>query len=184
MYVHLTLNMEKCNFGVPQVTYLGHIISAAGISLDKDRVKAISEMPPPTDRKGVERILGTLNYVAKFVPDMSMITQPICELLKQDTQFICEYEQEAAFEAIKTRLSTAPVLAFFDVQKKVTVSCDASQSGLGAVLLQEGRPIAYIQVSRALTSAETRYICSNIERTVSSCLCTGTISSVHIWQNS
>ena len=139
----------------PQVTYLGHIISAAGISLDKDRVKAISEMPPPTDRKGVERILGTLNYVAKFVPDMSMITQPIRELLKQDTQFIWEYEQEAAFEAIKTRLSTAPVLAFFDVQEKVTVSCDASQSGLGAVLLQEGRPIAY--VSRALTSTETRY---------------------------
>ena len=116
--IHLTLNMEKCKFGAPQVTYLGHIISAAGISLDKDRVKAISEMPPPTDRKGVERILGTLNYVAKFVPDMSRITQPIRELLKQDTQFIWEYEQEAAFEAIKTRLSTAPVLAFFDVQKK------------------------------------------------------------------
>ena len=154
--IHLTLNMEKCKFGAPQVTYLGHIISAAGISLDKDRVKAISEMPPPTDRKGVERILRTLNYVAKFVPDMSMITQPIRELLKQDTQFIWEYEQEAAFEAIKTRLSTAPVLAFFDVQKKVTVSCDASQTGLGAVLLQEGRPIAY--VSRALTSTETRYV--------------------------
>ena len=61
-------------------------------------MKAISEMPPPTDRKGVERILGTLNYVAKFVPDMSRITQPIRELLKQDTQFIWEYEQEAAFE--------------------------------------------------------------------------------------
>ena len=89
-------------------------------------MKAISEMPHPTDRKGVERILGTLNYVAKFVPDMSRITQPIRELLKQDTQFIWEYEQEAAFEAIKTRLSTAPVLAFFDVQKKVTVSCNAS----------------------------------------------------------
>ena len=83
--IHLTLNMEKCKFCAPQVTYLGHIISAVGISLDKDRVKTISEMPPPTDRKGVERILGTLNYVAKFVPDMSMITQPIRELLKQDT---------------------------------------------------------------------------------------------------
>ena len=75
---------------------------------------------------------------------------------KQDTQFIWEHEQEAAFEVIKTRLSTAPVLAFFDVQKKVTVNCDASQSGLGAVLLQEGQPIAY--VSRALTSTETRYV--------------------------
>ena len=59
--IQLTLNMEKCKFGAPQVTCLGHIISAAGISLDKDGVKAISEMPPPTGRKGVERILGTLN---------------------------------------------------------------------------------------------------------------------------
>ena len=106
--IHLTLNMEKCTFGAPQVTYLGHIISAAGISLDKDRVKAISEMPCTSHRQeGCGTNTRNSQLRGKFVPDMSMITQPIRELLKQDTQFIWEYEQEAAFEAIKTRLSTA-----------------------------------------------------------------------------
>lgn len=149
--INLTLNIDKCKFGVPQVTYLGHIISAKGISINMERVKAISEMSPPKDRKGVERILGTLNYV----PDMSMITQPIRELLKQDTLFVWGWEQETAFQTIKRRLATAPVLRFFDVKKEVTVSCDASQAGLGAVLLQEGQPAAY--ASRALTESETQY---------------------------
>ncbi|KAL5468831.1 hypothetical protein EMCRGX_G029953 [Ephydatia muelleri] len=153
--VHLTLNKEKCQFGVPQVTYLGHCISADGITPDENRVKAILAMPPPKDKKGVERLLGTLNYVSKFVPNMSTVTEHIRVLLGKDVPFVWTWEQEAAFENVKKLLSTAPVLAFYDVKQPVTVSCDASQTGLGAVLLQQECPVAYI--SRALSDTEQRY---------------------------
>ena len=111
-------------------------------------------MPPPEDKKGVERLLGFLNYVAKFIPDLSSITQPIRELLKKECPFSWNHEQEIAFQLIKKRMTSALVLAFYDVKKPVTVSCDVSNFGLGAVL-QENKPIAY--ASRALTDTEKRY---------------------------
>ena len=78
----MTLNKgKKCRFGSSKVVYLGHIISAEGISPDPEKVKAINQMPLPEDKKGVERLLGFLNYVAKFIHDLSSITQPIRELL-------------------------------------------------------------------------------------------------------
>ena len=110
---------------------------------------------PTEDEKGVERLLGFLNYVAKFIPDLSSITQPIRELLKKEYLFNWKQEQETALQLIKKRMTSAPVLAFYNVKKPVTVSCDASNFGLGAVLLQEIKPIAY--ASRALTDTEKRY---------------------------
>ena len=74
--LNLTLNKEKCRFQVQSATYLGNIISADGIKADPEKVRAISEMPPPTDRKGVERLLGTVKYLAKFVPNMSTVMEP------------------------------------------------------------------------------------------------------------
>ena len=103
----------------------------------------------------MERLLGVINYVGKFIPDMSTIIHRIRELLQKEVQFTWQWEQIKAFQRVKKRLSAAPALAFFNGTKPIVVSCDASQHGLGAVLLQEGRPIAY--ASRALTSAETRY---------------------------
>ena len=112
-------------------------------------------MPAPQDKKGVEILLGTLNYLAKFIPNMSIITKPIRDLLKTDAMFCWDTEQSEAFKSIKDTLSTAPVLAFYNVNKPALITCNASQSGLGAVLVQEDKPIAY--ASRALTDAETRY---------------------------
>ena len=120
-----------------------------------EKVKAIDQMPPPEDKKGVERLLGLLNYVTKFIPDLSSITQPIRELLKKEVMFHWDHEQETAFQLIKKRMTSAPVLAFYDVKKPVTVSCDASNFGLGAVLLQGNKPIAY--AIRALTDTEKIY---------------------------
>ena len=153
--IGLTLNKDKCKFNVSEVTYLGHTISANGVAPDKEKVRAIAEMPPPDDKKGVERLLGVVNYVGKFIPNMAAVTKPIRELLKKEVQFNWSHEHEEAFKQLKHLLSTAPVLAFYDVKKSVTVSCDASQFGLGAVLLQEGQPIAY--ASRSLTDTECRY---------------------------
>ena len=153
--INLTLNKDKCLFGVSQVTYIGHILNAKGVQPDPEKVKAIHDMPAPLDKKGVERLLGTVNYLAKFIPNMSTVTKPIRDVLKADIMFHWDSEQKKAFESIKHILSTEPVLAFYNVEKPVLISCDASQSGLGAVLLQDDQPVAY--ASRALTDAESRY---------------------------
>ena len=107
-------------------------------------------MPPPTDKKGVERLLGTVNYLAKFIPNMSAITLSIRDILKKDLPFHWDSPQDDSFTKIKSILSSAPVLTFYDVNKSLVISCDASQ-----FLLQDGKPVAY--ASRALSSAETRY---------------------------
>ena len=153
--INLTLNREKCQFRVREVSYIGHILNSNGVQPDPEKVRAIQDMPPPTDKKGVERLLGTINYLAKFIPNMSTVTFPIRELLKSDVTFSWSEPQEKAFKEIKQILSVAPVLAYFNVKKPVTITCDASQSGLGALLLQDNKPIAY--ASRALTDPETRY---------------------------
>ena len=122
---------------------------------DERKVEAINKMPPPEDKKGGERLLGMVNYLAKFIPNMSKITQPIREVLKKDVEFRWGTQQEEAFQKIKEVLTASPVLGYYNVRKPVTITCDASKSGLGAVLLQENKPVAY--ASRALTDAETRY---------------------------
>ena len=153
--IGLTLNKDKCVIGTSSVTYIGHILTTDGVKPDESKVKAILEMPAPTDKKGVMRLLGTVNYLAKFVPGMSQITEPIGALLKQDVEFEWNSAQEAAFTKIKKILTSDPILKYFDVNKEVTISCDASQSGLGSVLLQDNKPVAY--ASRSMTDAETRY---------------------------
>ena len=153
--INLTLNKDKCQLGVSEVTYIGHILNAKGVQPDPEKVKAIQNMPAPQDKKGVERVLGTVNCLAKFIPNMSTITKPIRDLLKTDVVFQWDMEQTEAFKSVKEILSTEPVLAFYNVKKPVLITCDASQSGLGTVLLQEDRPIAY--ASRVLTDAESRY---------------------------
>ena len=153
--INLTLNKDKCLFGLPEVSYIGHILNSEGVKPDPEKVKAVKEMPPPTDKKGVERILDTIIYLAKFIPNMSTITQPIREILKSDVTFHWEDPRKNAFDKIRKILSEQPVLMYYDVSQPVTISCDASQSGLGAVLLQNAKPVAY--ASRALTDAETHY---------------------------
>ena len=151
--IGLTLNKDKCVIGANSVTYIGHVLTSQGVRPDETKIKCILEMPAPTDKKGVMRLLGTVNYL--FLPDMSQITEPIRKLLRQDVEFQWTSHQETAFTKIKEILTKDPVLRYFNVSKPVTVSCDASQSGLGSVLLQDNKPVAY--ASRSMTDAETRY---------------------------
>ena len=153
--IGLTLNKDKCVIGASSVTYIGHVLTSQGVRPDETKIKCIFETPAPTDKKGVMRLLGTVNYLAKFLPDMSQTTEPIRKLLRQDVEFEWTSHQETAFTKIKEILTRDPVLRYFDVSKPVTVSCDASQSGLGSVLLQDNKPVAY--ASRSMTDAETRY---------------------------
>ena len=131
---------------------MGSILSKDGSKPDPENVKAMSEMPDPEDKKGIERLVGTINFLASYIPNMSDITAPIRELLKSDVIFDWHDEQKKALDTIKMYLKSNPVLNFYDLTKNVTIQTDSSQDGLGSCLLQEGHPIHY--ASRSLPAAE------------------------------
>ena len=149
------LNKLKCRFMLPAVVYMGHIISAKGIKVDPDKVVDILNMPAPDDKKGVQRLLGTLNFFSRYIPNMSTITHPIRELLGKYVPFHWTPTHSQAFTQIKQILANAPVLGYYNVEKDIILEADASSLGLGACILQDGKPIAY--ASRSLTTAQTHY---------------------------
>ena len=153
--VNLKLNPTKTVIGKQSVNYVGHIISNTGVTPCPKRVQAINDMPTPTDKHAVQRFLGMVNYVHKFIPNMSSIAKPLRVLLEKNVPWHWEHEQKAAFEKLKSALVQAPVLAFYDKTKPLTLQVDACNSGLGATLIQEGKPIA--MASRALDKTQTQY---------------------------
>ena len=122
---------------------------------DEQKVKAIKQMPPPENKKGAERFLGTVNYQAKFIPNLSTIIQPIREVMKSEVEFQWRGAHKKVFQEVKDTLTKEPVLTYYDVKKSMTVMCDASTYGLGAALIQDDRPVAF--ASTALTDPEMRY---------------------------
>lgn len=149
------LNKAKCKVGLSEIKYLGHIFSKDGLKPDQSKVEAIIQMPTPECKKDVERFLGMVTYLAKFVPNMSQNTEPLRRLTRDEVAWHWEEEHQNTFNNLKTTLTEAPLLRYYDVKLPVTLSVDASKSGLGAVLLQENKPVAY--ASRALTETEQRY---------------------------
>jgi hypothetical protein len=151
----LKLNLKKLQLRVQTLAYMGHTLSPSGIQADKSKIIAIQQLPAPADIRGVQRLLGMATYLAKFVPNFSELTAPIRMLLDSKNEFKWTDVQEAAFEKLKALLSSETVLQFYDIEKPVIVQCDSSQNGLGCVLLQDDKPIAF--ASRALTKTETAY---------------------------
>ena len=157
---NVKFNKTKVQFKVPNVTYMGHIVAADDLKPDPAKVEAVFMMPKPENKSYWQRLLGMVRYLAQYIPNESAITAPLRSLLKQDIEWDWQHEHDQALEKIKTALTSAPPLQYYDVNKPVTVQADASQRGLGACLFQQGRPVAY--ASRALTSAEENY--SQIEK--------------------
>ncbi|CAK1600456.1 unnamed protein product [Parnassius mnemosyne] len=153
--INLKFNKKKCKIAVEEVTYLGHIFDKNGMRPDPNKVKAISEMAQPSDRKSLERFLGAVNYLSKFIPCYSDRALPLTNLLKKDCIWRWELSEQTAFDKLKESVCTAPVLALYDVSQPVLLSVDASRDALGAVLLQVGRPVEY--ASRTLTDTQRRY---------------------------
>ena len=149
------LNAEKLKLRQPEVPFIGHLATDKGLRVDPAKVRAVVEMPAPTDKVGVQRLLGLTQYLAKFLPSLSDITKPLRDLTQNDVRWVWGDAQKTALEKLKQAVSNTPVLRYYNLDHEVTLQCDASQSGLGAALMQNGQPIAY--ASRALTPAETRY---------------------------
>ena len=153
--INLKLNKKKLTVGVPEVAYAGHILSASGLKPDPAKVKAIHNMPSPTNKAQLKTLLGMLNYLSKFIPRLSAESAVLRELLKAEVEFTWGPAQENGFKNIKLLLSEETSLKYYDVTKSVTLQVDASKDGLGACLLQDGQPIAY--ASASLTETQQRY---------------------------
>ena len=152
---NLTLNKDKVRLRLTEVPYIGHLLTADGLKPDPKKIEAIMMMPKPTDVQSVKRFLGMANYLSKFLPHLSTVTEPLRRLEDKLVEWHWNEVHERAFTDVKQLITNHPVLRFYDVSKEVTLQCDASQSGLGAALLQEGQPVAF--ASRALTATEKNY---------------------------
>lgn len=149
------LNKEKCIFEAKRLKVLGHIVSANGLEADPEKVAAIQALRAPTNKQELQRLLGMLTYLNKFIPNAAELTDPIRELLHKDVAFIWESIHDETFKKIKSVLSSTPVLKLYDVNEPVTLSVDASSRNLGVALLQGGQPVAY--GARALSKSEQNY---------------------------
>jgi hypothetical protein len=157
----LYAKFSKCEFWLKEVQFLGHVLSAEGVAVDPGKVKDILNWKPPISVHEVRSFLGMAGYYHRFIPDFSKVAKPITELLKNQTKFIWSPKCEKAFRILKKSLTTAPVLAQPDIEKPFDVYCDASGIGLGCVLMQEGRVIAY--ASRQLKRHEEHYLTHDLE---------------------
>ena len=153
--VGIHLNSDKMKLHQTSVTFLVHLITAEGLKPDSEKVRAIDNMTKSTDVEGVQLINGFENYLAKFLSKLSDATEPLRQLTRKDVPWNWSESQENAFQEMKSLVKKAPVLAYFDNGKTVHIQCDASERGLGAALLQNGKPVFF--ASRALTDTETRY---------------------------
>jgi len=156
----LTINVSKSHFCKRRVRYLGHIIGDGGICTDPEKVTAITDFPIPKTLRGLRSFMGLCGWYRKFVPNFAALSAPLTDLMTTKRKFSLTPDAIKAFQELKKCLTEAPVLCNPDFSKPFAIHCDASKSGVGAVLVQvseEGdeRPIAF--VSKKLNKAQRNY---------------------------
>ena len=141
----IVLNKKKTEIGQKRASFLGHIITSEGVKADPEKVQGIAEpeLMRPTNREEVRILQGTVNYLSKFLPRLSQVMEPIRQLTRDGVVFQWGEAQERAFEKVKSLVTEAPILAYYSPNETLVLQTDASKKGLGAGLLQNGKPIAY-----------------------------------------
>ena len=154
----IKFNPKKLQFKSTKYEFFGHTLTPEGLKIDERKVDAIKQMSAPKDKKGLQSSQGIINYLKRYSIRLMKLSEPFKPLLGENVEWSWDSTHQVAFDAIKEKLTKTPVIAYFNPEH--IIQTDASLKGLGAVLLEEGRPVIY--VPRTLTLAEERY--SNIER--------------------
>eukprot|EP00253_Pinus_taeda_P012349 PITA_12349 len=157
----LYAKFSKCDFFKEEIQYLGHVITKEGIAVDPEKIKAIMDWPVPKYVADVRSFMGLAGYYRRFVEGFSKVAFPITSLQKKGRTFQWTPNCQKSFEQLKHLLTTAPILSIADPHTDYVVCTDASKEGLGGVLMQEGRVIAY--ESRKLKEHEQRYSAYDLE---------------------
>ncbi|GJZ99533.1 putative nucleotidyltransferase, ribonuclease H, partial [Tanacetum coccineum] len=157
----LYAKFSKCEFWLSKVAFLGHIVSAEGITMDPAKVEAITKWPRPTSVTEVRSFLGLAGYYRRFVEGFSRLALPLTKLMRKGEKFVWNEEREKSFEELKQRLVSSPILTLPSGSGGFQIYSDASKKGLGCVLMQHGKVIAY--ASRQLKPYEVNYPTHDLE---------------------
>lgn len=156
----LKLNEDKCHFMKNKIKFLGYVLTSNGIEPDPEKIKSISQLKTPTNIKQLQRLLGMITYLSKFIINFSEQTAPLRHLLSKKVEWHWDQQHREAFTKLLNQIKKLPSLGYYNPQEKVVLSMDASSRAVGAVLLQRNRPIAFS--AKALTPTQQNY--SQIEK--------------------
>ncbi|GJR64568.1 putative reverse transcriptase domain-containing protein [Tanacetum coccineum] len=157
----LYVKFSKCEFWINTVKFIGHVIDNSGIHVDPDQIEAAKNWVSPTTPSEIHQFLGLAGYYRRFIKGFSKIAKPMTELMKKNQKFDWDEEQEEAFQLLKQKLCVAPILALPEGSEDFVVYCDASIKGLGVVLMQRMKVIAY--ASRQLKIHDKNYTTHDLE---------------------
>jgi hypothetical protein len=152
---------SKCDFWLKEVKFLGHVVNRDGIHVDPSKIEAVKNWKPPTSPTEIRSFLGLAGYYRRFIENFSRIAKPLTTLTQKNKKYVWGDEQELAFQTLKEKLCDAPILTLPDGSEDFVVYCDASNQGLGCVLMQRGKVIAY--ASRQLKIHEKNYTTHDLE---------------------
>jgi hypothetical protein len=139
----LYAKLNKCEFWLKEVSFLGHIISEGGISVDPSKVKDVLSWNTPQNVSDIRSFLGLAGYYRRLIEGFSKISKTMTELLEKGKTFEWTPRHEASFQELKKRLTMTPVLNMSDIEKPFLIYCDASGQGLGCVLMQDDHVVVY-----------------------------------------
>ncbi|KAL0541683.1 hypothetical protein IC582_021738 [Cucumis melo] len=157
----LYAKFSKCEFWLKKVSFLGHVVSSEGVSADPAKIEAVTNWPRSSTVNEIRSFLGLADYYRRFVEDFSRIASPLTQLTRKGTPFVWSLVCESSFQELKQKLVTAPVLTVPDGSESFVIYSDASKKGLGCVMMQQGKVVAY--ASRQLKSHEQNYPTHDLE---------------------